>query len=75
MFALFKNQDAVKKYLLIFFLGIVSLSMVVVMAPLPGGDTVAARGQRVGLNWRPTHYQRRPGSDDPRPVQKLSHGL
>jgi peptidyl-prolyl cis-trans isomerase D len=40
MFALFrKNKEAVKKYLLIFFLGIVSLSMVVVMAPLPSGDT------------------------------------
>ncbi|HTS68295.1 MAG TPA: peptidyl-prolyl cis-trans isomerase [Terriglobia bacterium] len=33
-----KNKEAVKKYLLIFFLGIVSLSMVVVMAPIPGGD-------------------------------------
>jgi peptidyl-prolyl cis-trans isomerase D len=40
MFALFKkNKEAVKKWLLIFFLGIVSLSMVVVMAPLPSGDT------------------------------------
>jgi len=40
MFHVFqKNREAVKKYLLIFFLGIVSLSMVVVMAPLPGGDT------------------------------------
>ncbi len=44
MFALFKNRDAVKKYLLIFFLGIVSLSMVVVMAPLPGGDTSRPEG-------------------------------
>jgi peptidyl-prolyl cis-trans isomerase D len=40
MFALFKkNKEAVKKWMLIFFLGIVSLSMVVVMAPLPSGDT------------------------------------
>jgi peptidyl-prolyl cis-trans isomerase D len=40
MFLFFrKNKEAVKKYLLIFFLGIVSLSMVVVMAPLPSGDT------------------------------------
>src|SRR5580704_8632591 len=44
MFALFKNRDAVKKYLLIFFLGIVSLSMVVVMAPLPGGDSSRPEG-------------------------------
>jgi peptidyl-prolyl cis-trans isomerase D len=39
-----KNKDAVKKYLLIFFLGIVSLSMVVVMAPLPSGDTSTPQG-------------------------------
>ena len=39
-----KNRDAVKKYLLIFFLGIVSLSMVVVMAPLPSGDTSRPEG-------------------------------
>jgi peptidyl-prolyl cis-trans isomerase D len=45
MFALFKkNKDQVKKWLLIFFLGIVSLSMVVVMAPLPGGDTSRPEG-------------------------------
>ena len=45
MFALFKkNKDQVKKWLLIFFLGIVSLSMVVVMAPLPGGDTSRSEG-------------------------------
>lgn len=45
MFALFrKNKEAVKKYLLIFFLGIVSLSMVVVMAPLPSGDTSTPEG-------------------------------
>jgi peptidyl-prolyl cis-trans isomerase D len=45
MFALFKkNKEAVKKYLLIFFLGIVSLSMVVVMAPLPSSDTSTPQG-------------------------------
>ena len=45
MFALFKkNKDQVKKWLLIFFLGVVSLSMVVVMAPLPGGDTSRPEG-------------------------------
>jgi peptidyl-prolyl cis-trans isomerase D len=45
MFALFKkNKDQVKKWLLIFFLGIVSLSMVVVMAPLPGGDSSRPEG-------------------------------
>ena len=45
MFSLFKrNKDAVKKWLLIFFLGIVSLSMVVVMAPMPSGDTSRPEG-------------------------------
>ena len=45
MFALFKrNKDQVKKWLLIFFLGIVSLSMVVVMAPMPSGDTSRPEG-------------------------------
>jgi peptidyl-prolyl cis-trans isomerase D len=45
MFALLKrNKDQVKKWLLIFFLGIVSLSMVVVMAPLPSGDTSTPEG-------------------------------
>jgi len=45
MFALFKrNKDAVKKWMLIFFLGIVSLSMVVVMAPLPSGDASRPEG-------------------------------
>src|ERR1039458_9724487 len=45
MFKVFKrNKEAVKKYLLIFFLGIVSLSMVVVMAPLGGGDSSRPEG-------------------------------
>jgi peptidyl-prolyl cis-trans isomerase D len=44
MFSFMKKRDLVKKYLLIFFLGIVSLSMVVVMAPLPSGDTSTPQG-------------------------------
>jgi peptidyl-prolyl cis-trans isomerase D len=44
MFHFLKKNDAAKKYLLIAFLGIVSLSMVVVMAPLPGGDTSRPEG-------------------------------
>src|ERR1035441_8731171 len=48
MFQLFtKNREAVKKYLLIFFLGIVSLSMVVVMAPMPGGDSSTPQGNEL----------------------------
>ncbi len=38
MFRLFKNKEAVKKYLLFFFLLIVSLGMVITLAPIPGGD-------------------------------------
>jgi peptidyl-prolyl cis-trans isomerase D len=34
-----KNRDKIMKYLLIFFLGIVSLGMVITLAPLPSGDT------------------------------------
>ena len=40
MFRLFKKRrEALKKYLLIFFLGIVSVGMVITLAPIPGGDT------------------------------------
>jgi peptidyl-prolyl cis-trans isomerase D len=34
-----KNKEAVKKYLLIFFLSIVSIGMVITLAPIPNGDT------------------------------------
>lgn len=36
-----KNRQKTMKYLLIFFLGIVSVGMVVTLAPLPSGDTSA----------------------------------
>ena len=40
MFRFFrKNREAVKKYLLIFFLSIVSIGMVITLAPIPTGDT------------------------------------
>ena len=40
MFRFFRRyRDAVKKWLLIFFLSVVSLSMVITLAPLPGGNT------------------------------------
>jgi len=40
MFRLFKKRrEALKKYLLIFFLGIVSVGMVITLAPIPAGDT------------------------------------
>jgi peptidyl-prolyl cis-trans isomerase D len=34
-----KNREALKKYLLIFFLSIVSIGMVITLAPIPTGDT------------------------------------
>ena len=34
-----RNREAVKKYLLIFFLSIVSIGMVITLAPIPQGDT------------------------------------
>lgn len=40
MYKMFKkNREAVKKYLLIVFLGIVSLGMIITLAPIPGGDS------------------------------------
>ena len=43
MYRFFKrNREAVKKYLLIFFLSIVSIGMVITLAPLPTGDTSRA---------------------------------
>jgi peptidyl-prolyl cis-trans isomerase D len=40
MYRFFKrNREAVKRYLLIFFLGIVSLGMVITLAPISGGDS------------------------------------
>ena len=38
-----RNREKVLKYLLIFFLGIVSLGMVITLAPLPQGDTNSAQ--------------------------------
>jgi peptidyl-prolyl cis-trans isomerase D len=34
-----KNKEAVKKYLLVFFLSVVSIGMVITLAPIPTGDT------------------------------------
>ncbi len=40
MFRFFrKRREAVKKYLLIFFLSVVSIGMVITLAPIPTGDT------------------------------------
>lgn len=40
MFRFFRrNREAVKKYLLIFFLSVVCIGMVITLAPLPSGDT------------------------------------
>lgn len=37
-----KNRDAIKKYLLIFFLSIVSIGMVITLAPIPNTDETRA---------------------------------
>jgi peptidyl-prolyl cis-trans isomerase D len=37
-----RNREAVKKYLLVFFLSIVSIGMVITLAPIPTGDTSRA---------------------------------
>jgi peptidyl-prolyl cis-trans isomerase D len=43
MYRLFRrNREAIKKYLLIFFLSIVSIGMVITLAPIPTGDTSRA---------------------------------
>lgn len=39
MFRLFRKREALKRYLLIFFLGVVSIGMVITLAPIPGGNT------------------------------------
>ena len=39
MFRFMRKSEKVKRYLLILFLGIVSVGMVLVLAPLPSGDT------------------------------------
>lgn len=39
MFRLLRKRAVLKRYLLIFFLGIVSVGMVITLAPLPGGNS------------------------------------
>jgi peptidyl-prolyl cis-trans isomerase D len=39
MFRLFRKREALKRYLLIFFMGIVSIGMVAMFTPMGGGDT------------------------------------
>lgn len=39
MFRVFRKREALKRWLLIFFLGAVSISMVVMFTPMGGGDT------------------------------------
>ena len=57
-----KNREAVKKYLLIFFLSIVSIGMVITLAPIPTGDTSRAESNVLasmgGSNITTTDLQR-----------------
>ncbi|HXJ92044.1 MAG TPA: peptidyl-prolyl cis-trans isomerase [Terriglobia bacterium] len=58
-----RNRDKIMKYLLIFFLGIVSLGMVITLAPIPGGDTSNAQPNVLatldGVNITTQEVQRR----------------
>ena len=63
MYRLFrKNREAIKKYLLIFFLSIVSIGMVITLAPIPTGDTRRAESNVLaslgGYNITTTDLQR-----------------
>jgi len=57
-----RNKEAVKKYLLIFFLSIVSIGMVITLAPIPTGDTSRAESNVLasldGVNITTTDLQR-----------------
>jgi peptidyl-prolyl cis-trans isomerase D len=57
-----KNREAVKKYLLIFFLSIVSIGMVITLAPIPTGDQTRAESNVLatigGTNITTTDLQR-----------------
>jgi peptidyl-prolyl cis-trans isomerase D len=58
-----RNRDKIMKYLLIFFLGVVSLGMVITLAPIPGGDTSNAQPNVLatldGVNITTQEVQRR----------------
>lgn len=58
-----RNRDKIMKYLLIFFLGVVSLGMVITLAPIPGGDTSNAQSNVLatldGVNVTTQDVQRR----------------
>jgi peptidyl-prolyl cis-trans isomerase D len=63
MYRFFKrNREAVKKYLLVFFLSIVSIGMVITLAPIPTGDTSRAESNVLasigGSNITTTELQR-----------------
>jgi peptidyl-prolyl cis-trans isomerase D len=63
MYRFFKrNREAVKKYLLVFFLSIVSIGMVITLAPIPTGDTSRAESNVLasigGSNVTTTELQR-----------------
>jgi peptidyl-prolyl cis-trans isomerase D len=85
MFRLFKKKrEAVKKYLLILFLSIVSIGMVITLAPIPGGDTqglesnvlaevggYSITSQELSRNIR-TRLRNSPLANDPQVVSRLA---
>ncbi len=85
MFRFFRrNREAVKKYLLIFFLGVVSFGMVITLAPIPTGDTTRTdintlaefEGNRITtqdlLRTFQTRFRNSPLANDPRLVPAMA---
>jgi len=88
MYRFFKrNREAVKKYLLIFFLSIVSIGMVITLAPIPSGDTIRADSNvlaslgRVNVTTQElqqnihTRFQNSPLGSDPRLVPLVASNV
>ena len=88
MYRFFKrNREAVKKYLLIFFLSIVSIGMVITLAPIPTGDTIRADSNVLaslgGFNVTTQdlqqsirlRYQNSPLSSDPRLIPLVARSV
>ena len=88
MYRFFKrNREAVKKYLLIFFLSIVSIGMVITLAPMPTGDTMRADSNVLGTLGRVnvttqdlqqtirTRFQNSPLGSDPRLVPMVASSV
>ncbi len=83
MYRLFRggSRKTLMKYLLIFFLGIVSIGMVLTLAPIPGGDTTTQANVLASLNGknitiqdiqRAINNQLRTVGNDPKTISRLA---